>query len=80
MSIVGPLAYRSALAGSATLEVPDFRREGPRRKYAKDDWNPDPTRRREGDPWPSVRGEVKPSKKGLEYAREIWRRMGYEGD
>jgi predicted dehydrogenase len=79
MSIVGPLAYRSALAGSATLEVPDFRKEAARRKYAKDDWSPDPAQRRAGQPWPSVRGDVRPSREGVAYARRIWRRSGYGG-
>jgi predicted dehydrogenase len=79
MSSVGPLAYRSALAGSATLEVPDFRKEAARRKYAKDDWSPDPAQRRVGQPWPSVAGDVQPSREEVAYARRIWRRSGYSG-
>ena len=79
MSIVGPLAYRSALNDSAPLEVPDFRKEAPRRKYAKDDWSPDPDRRRPGQPWPSIEGKKKLSPDALAYARKVWRRNGYTG-
>jgi len=34
-------------------------------------------KKRPGDPWPSILGDVKVSKRGLAYARKIWRRMGY---
>jgi predicted dehydrogenase len=80
MSIVGILAYRSALADSATLEVPDFRNESTRREYADDDWSPDPAKRHPGQPWPSIVGDIKPSAKALAYAREIWKEIGYSGD
>ncbi len=79
MSVVGPLAYRSALDDSAPVEVPDFRKESTLRKYARDDWSPDPARRRKGQPWPSVQGDVRPTKKGLAYARRTWKEMGYTG-
>jgi len=79
MSIVGILAYRSALADSAPLEVPDFRKKAARDKYRRDHWNPDPTQRKKGDPWPSILGEVKPTRQGLAYARKIWKRIGYGG-
>jgi predicted dehydrogenase len=79
MSIVGPLAFRSALDDSNTVEVPDFRKASVRRKYARDDWSPDPTRRKKGDPWPSVLGNVRPSGEALAYARKIWREQGYTG-
>jgi predicted dehydrogenase len=78
MSIIGPLAYRSALNNSATLEVPDFRDKAARRTYAKDDWSPDPEKRRPGQPWPSIRGNRKPTPMGLRYARKVWRQIGYE--
>ena len=80
MSIVGLLAYRSALNGSGTVEVPDFRKKSVRDQYAQDDWNPDPARHKEGYPWPSVLGNIKPTKKALDYARNIWREIGYEGE
>jgi hypothetical protein len=74
---VGILAYRSALAGSSTLEVPDFRRREARDAYREDHWNPDPARRRAGDPWPSVLGDVRPSEEGLAAAGAEWARLGY---
>ena len=77
MSIVGILAYRSALNDSNTVEVPDFRKKSVRAKYKNDDWNPDPTRRKKGWPWPSIRGDIKPTKKAIAYARKIWEDMGY---
>ncbi|MBI4552670.1 MAG: Gfo/Idh/MocA family oxidoreductase [Candidatus Latescibacteria bacterium] len=80
MSIVGSLAYRSALADSAPLEVPDFRKEAARRTYEHDDWSPDPTTRRPPDPWPSVLGDITPTKAGLAYARKVWRELGYGGE
>jgi len=78
-SIVGVLAYRSALNDSCTLEVPDFRKKSMRQAYAQDHWQPDPTCRKEGDPWPSVRGEVPIARRALSYARKIWKQQGYTG-
>ncbi len=77
MSVVGILAYRSALNDSNTIEVPDFRKKSVCKKYAKDEWNPDPTRHKKGDPWPSVLGNVKPSEKAMAYARKVWKKAGY---
>ena len=78
-SIVGILAYRSALQDSNTVEVPDLRHRVVRDRYRDDQWSPDPTRRRPGDPWPSILGHVPPSEEGLAYAREVWAAMGYMG-
>ena len=78
MSVVGILAYRSALQDSNTLEIPDFRSKAARRKVARDDWSPDPDKRRKGQPWPSILGNVKPSARGIAYARKIWKSIGYE--
>ncbi|MBI3970147.1 MAG: Gfo/Idh/MocA family oxidoreductase [Chloroflexi bacterium] len=77
-SIAGILAYRSALNDSNSVEVPDLRQKAVRDRYRDDHWSPDPTRRREGDPWPSVLGDVKPSAEGLAYAREVWANLGYQ--
>ncbi|MBM4047529.1 MAG: Gfo/Idh/MocA family oxidoreductase [Planctomycetes bacterium] len=79
-SIVGILAYRSALSDSNTVEVPDFRKTAVRAAYAHDHWNPDPSRRTPNDPWPSILGDVKPSAEALDYARKVWKSIGYEGE
>jgi len=79
-SVVGILAYRSALNDSCSIEVPDFRNKSVRRKYVNDHWQPDPTRRKENDPWPSVLGEIKPSPEALAYARKVWAAQGYIGE
>jgi predicted dehydrogenase len=72
MSLVGILAYRSALADSEPVEIPDFRVEDARRDYEQDDWSPDPAARRAGQPWPSVLGRLEPSPEGLGHARRVW--------
>ena len=77
MSIVGILAYRSALNDSNTVEVPDLRKKSERAKYANDDWNPDPSRHKEGYPLPSILGKIKPSEKAIAYARKIWAKSGF---
>jgi predicted dehydrogenase len=77
MSIVGILAYKSALNDSNTFEVPDLRKKSERAKYAKDDWNPDPARRKKGYPLPSILGEIKPSKEAIASARKIWAAKGF---
>ena len=76
-SIVGILAYRSALQNSNTVEVPDLRLKAVRDRYRDDHWSPDPATRKQGDPWPSVLGDLRPPEEGLAYAREIWKAMGY---
>ena len=45
-----------------------------------DDWNPDPSRRHEGDPFPSILGKIEPPPEGLAAAQKVWREMGYEGE
>jgi predicted dehydrogenase len=80
MSIVGILAYRSALQDSNTVDVPDLSKKEEREKYADDNWNPDPTRHKPGYPFPSVKGEIKPSEEGLAYTRKIWDEIGYKGE
>jgi hypothetical protein len=76
-SIVGILAYRSALQGSNTVEVPDLRQRAVRDRHRDDHWSPDPATRKPGDPWPSVLGDLRPSEEGLAYAREVWGSIGY---
>ena len=80
MSIVGAQAWRSALAGSVPVEVPDFRKASALRKYENDDWSPAPEHRKRGQPTTSVRGDVAPTAAGLAYARRVWRKNGYKGE
>ena len=77
MSIIGPLAYRSALDDSNTIDVPDFRLEADRVAYEDDHWRPDPI---DGDPWPSIEGRKQPTPEQLAFSREVWRQRGYDGD
>ncbi len=77
MSIVGILAYCSALNNSNTVEVPDLRKKSMRDLYRNDHWSPDPSRRAKGRPWPSVRGDIRPSRKALARARKVWKDMGH---
>jgi len=60
MTLPGILAYRSALQGNVSLEVPDFRKEEVRKKYENDHWSPDPKDKDiPGQPLPSILGEIK---------------------
>ncbi len=72
MSLVGILAYRSALAGGAPVEVPDFRQDSARRRYEADDWTPDPEKHKPGQPWPSMAGDLQPSETARRYAELVW--------
>jgi predicted dehydrogenase len=76
MSIVGVLAWRSALADGATVEVPDFRDETVRKLHEDDHWSPDPTRA--GHIQSSLLGKIKPTQEDLEYSRGVWRESGME--
>lgn len=77
MSIVGILAYRSALSDSSPVDVPDFRNQRERKKYENDHWSPDPARKKKGQPLPSIRGHLVPSDKAKKYARSVWKEVGY---
>ena len=77
MSIVGILAWRSALTDSAPIEVPDFRAESVRKSYEDDDWSPDPKRKKEGQPSSSILGDIEPSAATIAYAKEVWAKQGY---
>ena len=79
MSIVGILAWRSALADSAPMDVPDFRDEAIRKQYENDDWSPDPDRSKPGQPPSSIAGDIAPSDEAKEFARSVWRETGYDG-
>ena len=79
MSIAGIQAWRSALDDSAPIEIPDFRKESVRKKYAKDDWSPDPARKRKGQPTSSILGRIRPSTEARALAKEVWSSRGYFG-
>lgn len=78
MSIVGILAYRSALEGGIPLAVPDFRDEAQRREYENDHWSPDPERAGPGQPFPSVTGDTQPSPEAIELVKSAWPKSGYD--
>ena len=78
MSIVGVQAWRSALADSATVEVPDFRSRSVRRKYRDDDWSPDPARTGKGQPHSSVRGRIKLTAAARKLAKKVWKSQGFD--
>lgn len=77
MSLVGVLAYRSALGNSKTIPVPNLREESERQAFEDDHWSPDPARAVPGQPLPSVRGHIEPTDEAKEYAREVWTEAGY---
>ena len=79
MSIAGIQAWRSALGDSAPVDVPDFRDETIRKKYERDDWSPDPARKKRGQPPSSILGEIEPSDRAKALAKEVWASKGYFG-
>lgn len=80
MSSVGILAWKSALEDGAPFEVPDFRKEASRKKWAADHWSPFPQDRGPGQPPPSILGTPKPTAKGLAAAKAVWDKIGYKGE
>ena len=80
MSIAGIQAWRSALEDGAPMDVPDFRKESVRRKYAKDDWSPNPKRKKKGQPSSSILGDIEPSKEAKALAKKVWASRGYFGE
>lgn len=80
MSIAGILAWRSALNDSAPVEVPDFRQEAVRKQYENDDWSPDPTRKKDGQPPSSILGDITPMDAARALAKKVWAAKGYYGE
>jgi hypothetical protein len=81
MSIVGILAWRSALNDSEPLEVPDFRHEEARLKYENDHWTPDPARSNTPDMVaPSALRPVVKSAEAKALAKKVWGEQGYDVD
>ena len=77
MSLCGIQGWRSALAGGAPMEVPDFRKETVRRKYEDDHFTPNPEK--PGHVPCSILGDVQPSRKAVSFSRAVWRKQGYHG-
>ncbi len=77
MSIVGILAYKSALKGGVPVDVPDFRKDEDRKKFEADNWSPDPALAGQGQPKPSILGDIQPSEEAKTFARKVWGRQGW---
>jgi hypothetical protein len=80
MSMLAMQGWRSCLANGAPFEIPDFRQESMRVKYENDDWSPFPEDRKPGQPWSSIKGEIKPKPEAIENARRVWSELGYKGE
>lgn len=72
MTIVGILAWKSALQNGDSFEVPDLSKEEVRKLHENDDWSPWPEDRRPGQPWSSIRGEIIPSEEAVANAQRVW--------
>jgi hypothetical protein len=77
MSSVGILAWKSALQEGQPFEMPDFRDEASRAQVEDDHWSPWPEHAGPGQPPPSIEGHRQPSAKGVEFARQVWKEIGY---
>jgi predicted dehydrogenase len=75
MSSVGILAWKSALEDGAPFEMPDFRKESSRKKYANDHWSPWPDGVGDGKAPPSILGTHRLSIKARKAALKAWRQM-----
>jgi predicted dehydrogenase len=74
MALVGALAYRSALAGSAQITMPDLRNAADLDALADDHFSPAPTHTGPGRVAPSVLGELTPTPQGTAFAEQVWAR------
>ena len=72
MSVVGIQAWKSALEKGAPQEIPDFRTEAARRKYAKENWSPYPEDAGPGQPPPSILGIREPTARQIAASRKLW--------
>jgi predicted dehydrogenase len=78
MSVIGILAWKSVLDGSAGYAVPDFTRETSRKAFADDHWRPMDIGNPDAPPvCSSGKREVIPAR--LKEARRIWKKLGYRG-
>ena len=78
MSSVGILAWKSALQDGQPFDMPDFRDEPSRSRYADDHWAPWPGRKAGPQVPPSILGLRQLSEEALASARRIWAAMGYK--
>jgi len=79
MSVVGSLAWRSALESGKPFAVPDFRKESARAAHENDHWSPFVEDEGPGQPPRGIRGTYKPTAKAVAHAREVWKEIGYTG-
>jgi hypothetical protein len=77
MPSVGILAWKSALEDGRPFDMPDFRDETRRAEVEQDHWSHWPERTAPGKPPPSIEGFRAPSSKGADFAREVWKEIGY---
>jgi predicted dehydrogenase len=80
MSVVGVLAWKSALQNGQPFDMPDFRSEKARKVHENDHWSPFPKDAGPGQPPWSVRGYVKADPMGLKKAKAVWKEAGWKGD
>jgi predicted dehydrogenase len=72
MTLVGIMGYKSALQNGQPVEIPDFRNEEVRKKYENDHFSPYPGDRGANGPFPSIKGEIKPTQAQKDFAHQIW--------
>ena len=81
MSIAGIQAWRF---GAERFSTNGNTRLPPRvsapKKYAKDDWSPDPERKKKGQPPSSILGAIEPDAAAKKLASKVWADQGYLGD
>jgi predicted dehydrogenase len=80
MSCVGVLAWKSALANGAPLEMPDFRSEASRAPFAEDRWSPWSCQDGPERPPFLLRGQPEINPQGLALAQSVWKKNGYDGE
>jgi predicted dehydrogenase len=78
MSVVGALAWKSALADGAPFSVPNFRDEKSRKTCENDNWSPFLEDEGPGQPPRSIRGRVQPSEAAIANAQALWKEAGYD--
>jgi predicted dehydrogenase len=77
MTLCGIQGWKSALAGGAPMEVPDFRKKAVQKKYENDNFTVDPLV--PGHVPASVLGDIQPTRQAMAFSRAVWRRQGYRG-